>query len=728
MNKETDFNRETMLLKQIIIIFVRLFAKSLINSIQFFRQKYLLMKKEHILYTIAIFLFSFCLSCKKQESAKPDIGSRFEKDTIYRQTQEALYTDPLFARRILKEAMQVRPVQDSVNWYLLYNLYIKTYLITSEFDSVLLFCQKTEQFCSRQKELTPDHYYLLADVNNNLGNRYALASINDSAIYHFSKMLEYSKLTGNKRMQITACNNLADVKVHHGDYSQGAYYYRMALLLADSLHLPRQEMINTYTGLGQTYMELRDFDLSHYYYEQAYRFFDYMDLNHKFVYFTNHGNVYYFQEKYQEALALFRQGFALVRNSPEYAYAQNLCKLNMGEIFMLMGALDSAQYYLNQCYGYFKTINNQTALYHAETQKLELALKKKDIAAASGILNKEKLYSNTEPTLVSIRKKHLQHYYEEMHDYEKAYKYLKENMQMDDSIRNERIQMRVAEIDLRYKQDTTLMKQALFIQQQQSDLKSMEQNILIWILACILIFIIAIFLYFYQRKQRAYLQVKYRNQIVELRMENIRNRVSPHFIFNVLNRVLSRYKETDNEYQNLYNLIKIMRLNLQLTEKLSIPLEEELEFVRTYLGLEQQQIGTSLQIDIHIAPGIDTKQIQIPSMMIQIPSENAIKHGLRNKEGDKKLSISITKENEGTCICIEDNGPGFAIKHEANNPQSTSTGLKVLNHTIQLLNIYNPVPITMSIINRKNEKAEITGCSVKIVIPEQYKYALPEDK
>lgn len=46
-----------------------------------------------------------------------------------------------------------------------------------------------------------------------------------------------------------------------------------------------------------------------------------------------------------------------------------------------------------------------------------------------------------EPTLVDIRKKFLQHYYEETGDYRKAYQYLKENMRMDDSIRNDRIRM-----------------------------------------------------------------------------------------------------------------------------------------------------------------------------------------------------------------------------------------------------------------------------------------------
>lgn len=71
---------------------------------------------------------------------------------------------------------------------------------------------------------------------------------------------------------------------------------------------------------------------------------------------------------------------------------------------------------------------------------------------------------------------------------------------MDDSIRNDRIRMRVAETDLRYKQDTTLMKQRLFIQKQQSDMRSLELSVYIWILVCVILLTIAAFIYFYQKK------------------------------------------------------------------------------------------------------------------------------------------------------------------------------------------------------------------------------------
>ena len=97
---------------------------------------------------------------------------------------------------------------------------------------------------------------------------------------------------------------------------------------------------------------------------------------------------------------------------------------------MLIGELDSASLNLKECYTYFKQIGNTSGLYHTETQLFELALRKGNIDDASDRLNAITGNLYAEPTLVGIRKRYLQHYYEEIGDYDKAYQYLKECTQM----------------------------------------------------------------------------------------------------------------------------------------------------------------------------------------------------------------------------------------------------------------------------------------------------------
>lgn len=684
------------------------------------------MKRKQVWLLLSVVLCTFAFSCRKQVAAHYDINFLPEGDSVYLNAQENLYVNPLLSRKMLKEALDTRQVKDSIDWYILYSLYIKTYLVTSEFDSIIPLCRKTEQFCARQEQLTPYHYYLLTDVNNNIGNRYAIISQNDSALKYFKQMLFYGEKTHNRKVKKSAYTNLADIYVRSGHYDLGAWNYCQALYIADSLGLPEFEVNDIYTGLGQTYMELRDFELSHYYYDLAYKLFNQMDLNRKFVYLTNYGNVYYFEKDYSHALELFKKAYQLVSSSPEYAYAQNLCRLNMGECYLLLGELDSARVNLNECYSYFKEIGNTSGLYHAETQLFELALQSGNLGMAARQLHSitDNLYA--EPTLVGIRKRYLQHYYEETGNYRKAYQYLKENTAMDDSIRNDQVRMRVKETELRYQQDTTLMKQRLFIQEQQSSMKSLELSVYIWVLVCVLLFISVLFVYFYQKKQRALLMAETRNKIITLRMENIRNRVSPHFIFNALNRVMSHYKESDSNYKELHNLIKIMRLNLRLTEKLSITLAEEIDFVRTYLALEQERFDDSLHVSILIDEGIDPEKVELPSMMIQIPVENALKHGLRQKAGEKLLAISVVRQSDSIVIRIEDNGVGFRVQAGNQDLQSTGTGLRVLNQTIQLLNARNAEAITLRVEKSPQGTDEYPGCLVEVTLPDHYSYFLPE--
>lgn len=69
-------------------------------------------------------------------------------------------------------------------------------------------------------------------------------------------------------------------------------------------------------------------------------------------------------------------------------------------------------------------------------------------------------------------------------------------------------------------------------------------------------------------------------------MENLRGRISPHFTFNVLGREINQFNGSEEVKNNLMELVKYLRRSLELTEKLSVSLQDELDFVQSYIGLE----------------------------------------------------------------------------------------------------------------------------------------------
>lgn len=76
---------------------------------------------------------------------------------------------------------------------------------------------------------------------------------------------------------------------------------------------------------------------------------------------------------------------------------------------------------------------------------------------------------------------------------------------------------------------------------------------------------------------------------------------------------------------------------------MAVTLADELDFVNTYIQLERRTLRNDFIYVEDIASDVDLKTVQVPSMLLQIPVENAIKHALRMKEGQQKLWIRIKK-------------------------------------------------------------------------------------
>ena len=148
--------------------------------------------------------------------------------------------------------------------------------------------------------------------------------------------------------------------------------------------------------------------------------------------------------------------------------------------------------------------------------------------------------------------------------------------------------MRVTEIDMRYSQDTTLLKREAIIKQQAGRMEYLEMSRWVWILLFAILSIVSGMAYYFMKRKRHAQWLSHIDQVTKLKMESIRNRVSPHFIFNILNREISSEEEGSSRRTQLSGLVELLRSSLEITEKLSITLEEELRFVRRS---EERRVG-----------------------------------------------------------------------------------------------------------------------------------------
>ena len=639
-------------------------------------------------------------------------------DSLEVRAQDSLFSNLPYSRSLLRNAM--RQAQDSMSYYRLMGLYGKTFFISSDFDSILYYNRPVKEY-DKRAAACPRWNDVLSDVYNIEGNVWMQLNQPDSAVAYYEKSYAY-RLKGDKAHLLSdICMNLADAHLHRGELAHTASYYRRALFICDSLHLSEHSKFPVYCGLGQTYMDLRDFDLSNHYYELAGQFFDEMTVSEKWVYLNNRGNHYYYKKDYQEALVYMRQAAELIADYPQMVFESNLSKVNLGDLYLLTNRLDSAENNLNEGYRYFSEIKNNSAMHYIETLMIELSLKKGNIARAREMIARTASTGHVDANMLTIRNQYLQHYYEKAGDYRNAYEYLKRDYQLNDSIRSERIRTRVAELDMRYRQDTIVLRKEMQIQRQAGEVRVLKLSMYIWVLVCLLLVAGTVVIIWYMRKKREFLRERFFQQINRVRMENLRGRISPHFTFNVLGREINQFNGSEEVKNNLMELVKYLRRSLELTEKLSVSLQDELDFVQSYIRLESGRVSEDFTVSVVVEEGLDAKSIMIPSMIVQIPVENAIKHGLAGKDDEKELTIRISREGKGVRIVICDNGRGY-LPQVASSTRGTGTGLKVLYQTIQLLNTKNKnEKIHFNIDNRNDGQ---TGTQVSVYIPFHFSYDL----
>ena len=124
--------------------------------------------------------------------------------------------------------------------------------------------------------------------------------------------------------------------------------------------------------------------------------------------------------------------------------------------------------------------------------------------------------------------------------------------------------------------------------------------------------------------------------------ESLKQQLNPHFLFNSLSS-LSGLIETDQQLAGnfLKQMSKIYRYILKSRDSEVVPLQEEIDFVQTYINLQKTRFKNGLQVNINIDENDLHKKI--PPVTLQNMVENAIKHNIIDV--DAPLVMDIYTEN-----------------------------------------------------------------------------------
>ncbi len=612
--------------------------------------------------------------------------------------------------------------KDSITWYELLGLYSQAHIFTGEMAGARQMLRQVIGYAASLPE-SPAALALLTESYNAMAVSWLLANQPDSALYWTSQLEPYfHRVEGREGWQVRVLVNMADLYEQKGDLLNAAVCFRKALEMCDLLGMEEKERFFVYTGLGHTYMELRNFERSDYYYEKAAGLFTQVPLHEQVNYLNRRGNFYYFIRDYERCGEFFLQAEKLLEESPDMVYNRKLIQINLAEVYLLRNEPDSSRMMLDACRDFFTETAHVTGLHYLETLEVAHALAVKDYGRAARLIGKAMPDEGVATGIVDIRNTYFRRFYEETGDYRKAFEYLRREKELSDSLRSQRIAMSVAETELRYAQDTMLIRRDLAIEQHRREAGNLQLAIVVVVL-CLIVAVGAGVGGYYRNKKRKELDaLRYRYAVSELRMENIRNRIAPHFIFNLLSRVSHTPELTATQQQVLTEIAGLLKKNLELVDRFTVSLREELDFILAYLALEKELLGRAFTYTVTVDPDVDPDIVVLPSMFLHILTENAVKHGLRGLPGSKALAICVGRYSRGVWVAIEDNGQGFRMDNRAER-SGTFTGMRVLSQTIRLLNSRNVDKIELTISDRE-EAGAVKGCRAKLLIPDRYSYAV----
>ena len=534
---------------------------------------------------------------------------------------------------------------------------------------------------------------------------------------------------------IDICINIADASRQLGKLADASSWYRRANFLADSLNL-HEAQNSILAGLGQVYNDLRNYQLAHFYFRKAERQYPPRNPKDAHFFYNSWGNVYSSQEKPAEALKCFlkAQKATLQMGQP---FMTAVVDANLGQTYLELNRLDSAQKYLaNTTKFFFVQPNMQNDLqFYIDGLNAALALKQNRLDKASAILSKPYDLSKMSPNYLYLYHKGWADLYERKGQFAKALQYQKLMKQYDDSLRNATMVSNVQENELRFKQDTAIVRRDLTLQSTQAEAKS-SRLILLLVIGLLVVGVLALVVFYrYKSLRHKHQHREEMNRMMALKMENVRNRFSPHFVFNVLNIFISNLPKGVN-VKPLRLLIQVLRANLLTCDQVAVSLEDELQMVMSYSSLRHETNPWLPMPRFDIAKEVDMT-LMLPSMILQIPVENALKHAFVGMEesGEKpQLDVKIWIEDGMLRIDVIDNGCGGvgAVAgmgtRKANAAASTGTGLRILNSTIEMLNAGNARKLYFRMQSRAGAadggSDRQKGMCVSIGVPCEYDYSV----
>ncbi len=197
----------------------------------------------------------------------------------------------------------------------------------------------------------------------------------------------------------------------------------------------------------------------------------------------------------------------------------------------------------------------------------------------------------------------------------------------------------------------------------------------------------AMYLLYQNRLQAIRREATEREKIRNLENAALRAQMNPHFIFNCLQAIQSFIAQNDRDAAATYlaRFAKLVRLALHGSVDGLHTLAEEISMLDNYLHLEQLRFRGKFEFSVRAEEGLEVSEINLPPLLVQPFVENALIHGLQNRESGGFVDVVFASKGNWLQVSVSDNGQGFLEKNTLEQPAHKSVGMMLTQKRLDLL-------------------------------------------
>ena len=568
-------------------------------------------------------------------------------------------------------------------------------------------------------------------------------------------VIQLSKLNTDKKATGEALSVLGSISLETGNYEKSFEYFNESLGVFKSINDSYNTAI-VLARVGDFYRLAGDHKTALNFYSQSLEYPKGSSLEwHPLV---DLGDTYYSLEQFDSSL-----------NNQEN-YSETIKSLTIRSNYIALPKIRMAEMQIankeyNKALALLSDELKTAALRNEKNQVMRLLLDmgraykgkkdhKKVIFYANEVIRNAREYKAKQYIRDGYRLKYI--VYDQLHNVDSAYTYLQKYISMKDSVALDDFTKKLAiyktakESEKKQGQIEILSNEKLISQQQlqisKQQLKNgaFQKNILIISTMLLLLFGFIIFRnIMLKQKNAAHLHEiekqelslqkleserakgELQQQATEMEMQALRAQMNPHFIFNSLNSInrfiLQNNKTQASEYLTKFS--KLVRLILQNSQYSVVSLESELEALQLYLELEALRFDHHFEYKIIIDKELDISSIKVPPLIIQPYAENAIWHGLMNKEEVGLLQIELHEQDEMLYCKITDDGIGRKKATELKSKSASthkSMGMQITASRIAMMKKDEQTDTQIKITDLVLPDGSAAGTEVLLKIPVCY--------